>query len=305
MDITEIKELISLLGSFGVGVVLGGGIIYFFIMSYLPSYLTEKAKNLATKEDISGITDQVESVKTGYAKILEEIRSDNQLKLASIEREKSIKKEVYLKAAEALTRTQNIISSFSNLNIPNEEITKNMVDDSGVMAKVQIVGTKETVRATTVFMAVIGTKTLDLMLERSTLLERKVTIEEVERLKIKAQQEIDRYIELMKGLNLQGNQDRGTWSVIERQIDFEKKQIGKHANTIAELWDLQGPEHIAFTRKCMDNFFEVSALLPPIILAVRNELEMEISPKDYLDIFNDNLDKGREVFDEFFTKVSN
>lgn len=180
-----------------------------------------------------------------------------------------------------------------------------MVDDSGVMAKIQIVGTKETVRATTVFMAEIGTKTLDLMLERSTLLERKATIEEVERLKAKAQREIDRYIELMKNLNLQGNQDRGTWDAIEGQVDFEQKKIDKHTNTIAELWELQGPEHMAYTRKCMENFFEVSALLPPIVLAVRNELEMEISPEDYLDIFNDNLDKGRVVFDEFFTKVSN
>lgn len=304
MNITEIKELISLLGSLGIGAVLGGGIIYFFIKSYIPSYLTEKAKNLATKEDISGITDQVEAVKIGYAKILEEVRSDNQLKLASIEREKSIKKEVYLKATEAVTRTQNMISSFSNLNIPNEEITKNMIDDSGIMAKVQIVGTKETVRATTIFMAAIGTKTLDLMLERSTLLERKATIEEVERLKAKAQKEIDRYIELMKSLNLQGNQDRGIWGAIERQVDFEQKQIDKHTSTIAELWELQGSEHITFTKKCMDNFFEVSALLPPIILAVRNELEMEISPEDYLDIFNDNLDRGRAVFDEFFAKVS-
>lgn len=108
MDITEIKDLISLLGSLGIGAVLGGGIIHFFIKSYIPSYLTEKAKNLATKEDIAGITDQVEDVKIGYAKILEEVRSDNQLKLASIEREKSIKKEVYLKATEAMTRTQNI-----------------------------------------------------------------------------------------------------------------------------------------------------------------------------------------------------
>ena len=80
MSITEIKELISLLGSLGIGAVLGGGIIYFLIKSYIPSYLSEKAKNLATKEDISGITDQVEAVKTGYAKILEEVRSDNQLK---------------------------------------------------------------------------------------------------------------------------------------------------------------------------------------------------------------------------------
>ncbi|AQS38582.1 hypothetical protein Sps_03455 [Shewanella psychrophila] len=303
MDIAEIKELISLLGSLGVGAVLGGGIIYFFIKSYIPSYLTEKAKNLATKEDISGITEQVETVKIGYAKILEEVRSDNQQQLASIEREKSIKKEVYLGASEALTRSQNMICSFFDLNIPNEEITKNMVGDSGIMAKIHIVGTKETVRATTVFMAAIGTKTLDLMLERSTLLKRKEAIEEVERLKFKAQQEIDRYIELMKNLNLQLNQDTGTWKAINWQVDFEQEKIEKHTKTIAELWERQGPEHIDFTRKCMVNFFEISALLPPIILAVRNELEMEISSEDYLDIFNDNLDKGRLVFDEFLAKV--
>ena len=60
----------SLVGSLGVGAVLGAGIVYFFIKSFLPTYLSEKGKNLATKEDIASITDKVESVKTDYAIVI-------------------------------------------------------------------------------------------------------------------------------------------------------------------------------------------------------------------------------------------
>ena len=67
MEISDIEKIMSLLGSFGVGAVLGAGIIFLFIKSYIPSYLTEKGKNLATKEDIEIITEKVESVKTDYA----------------------------------------------------------------------------------------------------------------------------------------------------------------------------------------------------------------------------------------------
>ena len=42
---------------------------------YLSSYLTEKGKNLATKEDIATITNEVETVKTQHAKDLEGYKS--------------------------------------------------------------------------------------------------------------------------------------------------------------------------------------------------------------------------------------
>ena len=88
MDISEIEEIVAIVGSFGIGALIGAGILYFLLKSFIPSYLSEKGKNLATKEDITSITDKVESVKTDYAKVIEEIRSNNQLKLAEIEREK-------------------------------------------------------------------------------------------------------------------------------------------------------------------------------------------------------------------------
>ncbi len=78
MSLEEIEKIITIAGSFGVGAILGGGVLYYFIKSYIPAYLTEKGKNLATKEDVGAITEEVEAVKSGYAEILEEVKVSNQ-----------------------------------------------------------------------------------------------------------------------------------------------------------------------------------------------------------------------------------
>jgi len=304
MDILEIEKLMSLFGSLGVGVILGAGTVYLIIKSFIPSYLSEKGKNLATKEDIATITDKVESVKTDYAKVIEEIRSNNQLKHAGIEREKNIKKEVYLQAVEALTRTQNVVGSIANLEINEQEITKRMVDDSGPIAKVQIVGSESTVRAVTTIMGSIGTAIIELMLERSSLISRKNYIKILDDLRSKKQDEIERYISIIKNLNLEGNKDPHLWKIINENVDFETKQRDEYLETIDGLRELQQKEHFIFTKKCMDKFFEITTLLPDAVLAVREDLDLPISNEAYLDIFNKNTELGKEVFSEFFEKAS-
>ncbi len=230
------EKLISLLGNGVIGALLRGGIICFFIKSFIPPYLSEKAKSLASKEDIENVGNRVESVKSYYAKVLEELRRNNQLKLAAIEREKNIKKEVYLAAVEAITRSQNIITSFHNLNIPNEKITSGMVKDSGIMAKIEIVGSKETVKAVTEFMTAIGITSRDLMFDRVVFLQRKETIEDVEALRSLSGREIDRYIQLMNNLNLEGNHDPVLWKTINDKIEFEQQQASKHLSSLDQLY---------------------------------------------------------------------
>jgi hypothetical protein len=303
MSIEDIEKLITILGSFGVGAIIGGGILFYFIKSYIPAYLSEKGKNLATKEDIGAITNEVEAVKSGYSEILEEVKVSNQLKVSAIEREQGIKKEVYMDAVEAITKSQNMIGNFSNLNISEEKITSTFSEQAGKIAKVQIVGTKETVQAVTVFMAEIGTATLYLMLERMTLINRKHNIEVSEVLRDKYQSEVDRYLSIMKNLNLAGNQDQGTWDYVNKSFKFECEQRDKHTKEIGELWAIQNKEHMTYVRQCMATFFEISNLLPQAVLSVRSELGLEISQEDYLDIFNNNIEKGKVVFDTFLSKL--
>lgn len=65
-------------------------VIGLFAKKYLPSYLQQKGRNLATKEDIKEITDKIESVKTQYTKSIEELKADlsirNEQKLRILEK---------------------------------------------------------------------------------------------------------------------------------------------------------------------------------------------------------------------------
>ncbi len=52
------------------------GALALWLRTWLPSYLKQKGENAATKEDISGITQKIESVKLDYSTKLEALRSE-------------------------------------------------------------------------------------------------------------------------------------------------------------------------------------------------------------------------------------
>jgi len=54
--------------------VLSVFILGLFLKNFLPSYMTEKGKNLATKEDIAEITKKTEEVQSEFQKAFEYIR---------------------------------------------------------------------------------------------------------------------------------------------------------------------------------------------------------------------------------------
>ena len=55
-------------------------VITLIVKNYLSKYVSEKAKNLATKEDIEDITNKIESVKSSYSHTLEKAKSEFQIK---------------------------------------------------------------------------------------------------------------------------------------------------------------------------------------------------------------------------------
>lgn len=64
--------------------------------SYLPGYLAEKGKNLATKEDIEGITQRIEEVKHTYASLLEDQKQRGQLRFAALDRRLEVAQQAYV-----------------------------------------------------------------------------------------------------------------------------------------------------------------------------------------------------------------
>jgi hypothetical protein len=91
------ERLLSIVGSFGVGAIAAGALTFYMLRSFLPSYFSEKAKNLATREDIATITNEIERIKAQHANqiqavihqynlLLEAKKGQNLLRLAALER---------------------------------------------------------------------------------------------------------------------------------------------------------------------------------------------------------------------------
>lgn len=105
MTIDELKVLLTYAGAFGIGGIVFIGVAWMFLRSYLPSYLTKKAENLATREDIAGITREIESVKTQYAILIEDSKAKHQLRMAALDRRLQAHQEAFTLWRELLAST--------------------------------------------------------------------------------------------------------------------------------------------------------------------------------------------------------
>ena len=93
-------DMISILINIILAVALG-----LFIKNYLPAYMNEKGKNLATKEDIEEITRKTEAVQDEFKKEFENFQSDLKFKYDFYYKQYS---ELYSKLYEIIIQSEYI-----------------------------------------------------------------------------------------------------------------------------------------------------------------------------------------------------
>jgi hypothetical protein len=91
----EIRWVMNLVGTFGLGAIVACLTLYFVAQKHLGSYLTEKGKNLATKEDIEEITRLVEDVKHQNNELIEGARAKQQMRMAALDKRLQAHQEAF------------------------------------------------------------------------------------------------------------------------------------------------------------------------------------------------------------------
>lgn len=219
------------------------------------------------------------------------------------ERHMSLRRDVYLQAAEAISRTQAILGRLLDLNTPDGDLATESRIDSGVIARIQVVGTDQTVRAVSAFMNEFAVAYAELSFERICLVERKNRIELVKQYREKASQEQDRWLELMKRMNLQGSSDQCLWNVIQGNFEFARKQHEGYSREEQSLWAEQNREHLQSLKSCIEHSSRLAELIPPAVFAVRDELELPLNTDEYMKSFNESMKRGKAALDAFVQKL--
>lgn len=93
------------------------------------------------------------------------------------------------------------------------------------------------------------------------------------------------------------------WEVVNRNFAFEGEQIEKYTMEKQQLLVEQKKEHLLFTKLCIERFLTVSQFIPTAVFAVREELELVLDKEAYLNMFNENIAKGKAIFDSFLADL--
>lgn len=219
------------------------------------------------------------------------------------EREMSLRRDVYLKATEAITKGQNFLIRLANLDIPSQAFDDDYREDAASLAKIHIVATNETVQAVLTYSQYFRNAFLELSLKRVSLLARKNRIEVLDSFIEQTAQKGKYYLEQIGVKVLEGTIDERVWKILNDNFQFESEQQDKYEKERQQLTAIQQKEQMEFFKLCMERFFSISEYLPLAVIAVRNELELSFDEEAYLGLYKENLEKSRIVFNNFLREA--
>lgn len=228
---------------------------------------------------------------------------DHDHKLKNRERELSLRKDVYLAAAEAVTAGFNAVGRFPDLNIPYEKLTEHYQDKASSIAKINVIAKEETVRTFVRFTNELASTFLRLVVKRYPLTahQQRITILQ-DQLKHFGSAR-DRMVELMEQYNLDGTVDQHRWDQIQKKFDFEQGRVKKAIEESSALAKELYIKQLEYMRECVSETMKLGRLLVPALIAVRKELELPIDETSYLQIIEESATRQEANLREFLENV--
>lgn len=211
----------------------------------------------------------------------------------------TLRKEIFLMAAEAIAVGVNSVGKFANLDLTEDKITAAYMDKSPAIAKVHVIGGPETMRSVMQFTSEIGSCYLRLMGPRIELLRIKSELSIVDGQLTSFEKERDRFLELMKQYNIEVATEARRWKVLEDNFEFEQQRITEAIDKRSRLLHELQPKHLAFLRLCVEETLQLASLLAPMISAIRAELDLDFDEESYCRLVEENVKKQRLSIEQF------
>jgi heme exporter protein D len=197
------------------------------------------------------------------------------------ERTMSLRREVYLEAAEALAHANALIGRVTNIENDQKVLGDEFATDLAKLAKIHIVGSPPTVQAIMDYVNALAPGFLELVAKRTPLMVRKAGIAQQQTFIDAALAERKRFTAMLQQLNLDGVTDETKRDPIFAQSRFATETHQSHIAAMGELWRLQLEGIFDIAHHSLALADKVSRLLPPAILAVRSEMDLALDPEWY------------------------
>ncbi len=245
------------------GIIIGAG----FTLTGV--HLTNLANDRRLKEQLGHDRDQ------------KNIQLEHDRDLKNRERGMSLRKEIFLDAAEAIHAGLITMSRLAHLEIPPDKLTDDYMSKASSIAKVHVVAQETTIKALLHFSGEFAVTFLRLGAKRLPLLRKANDVAGFNDLVASVEKERSRLAELLGQHTLEGSIDQRKRDYLQTMYDLEKghfEQTSKMRDALAaELY----PQQIAFMQECTEATMRLWRLAVPVVISARNELDLPVDEIQY------------------------
>jgi hypothetical protein len=231
----------------------------------------------------------------------EQLVHDRELRLQ--EREFSVRRDVYLSAAEAVTATFQVLGRHQDLDVPNDVLLAPYLGKAPAMSKVHVVGHEDTVHAFVTYGGALTAAFLRLGLRRARVLALKQALALCQAQLDAYGDERDTTLRMIKEEVLEPVRNDRRWNLLQQRFEYASSKanesIAEHGRKSEELTR----EHLELLRDVHAEIRGVSALLVPLVVSVRRELHMPIDAEKYGVLASKSLVQTQDLLQRFVTDL--
>lgn len=200
------------------------------------------------------------------------------------ERQMSLRRDVYLPAAQSLSQTHRLLTALSDIDRTDDSINRELADSLAAISAVHVIAQDETVCALTEYMNSLTSSFAELYPTRLRLRMRKNDIDILTDIINRVSVSQDQTLEMMKQYNLEARHDPARWAALEKQFKQTQELGEQHIREQERLWDAQVREQTEFAELCMLRTIQVAKLMPRALFSVRDELELPLNKERYQEL---------------------
>lgn len=213
------------------------------------------------------------------------------------EQKLALKKEVFLNVAASFSDVLEVIPKLMNLEFSQKDIATQTHSHSGIVAKAYLAAKEESVSEILNYSAETAEVLLDLLKDRSILLDHKKAIEIYDSTIDAANNEKNRIVSMMQELKLQGRNDPETFDYLNNCYATQNKIVEESTQSKEEQEKQLEPLHKAFMKKCISDHSRLLSMLPPMTIALRSELGNDENAQLFVNSLDSSIKRMNKAFD--------
>lgn len=220
------------------------------------------------------------------------------------ERDMALRREVYLRAADAMAQAQEYLSGFANPAISPQQHEAMIKGVGADLNKVHIVASMSTVKAVVEANQFFVHAVAELSIKKRPIETLTQEIEREQRLIDSAAARRDEALTTMKEMNRAATGTRPLWDTQSRVFHDEQNDIDGALTRRERLQQRLAHKQSEFMRLCAKAGLEFGRRVVTANLAIRRELELPLDAQDYLNLMQCSHDTLGQEVEEFHRRIN-